>query len=159
MAPRRRAADEAPENRNAPLDETRDDLAFDGPAGLERERQGGGVLVVGHERAPGIDPRGGHVRFFERGGNDAAADDLADRRDRIERSRRGLSQDRDCRQHGPEVLEIARDEGCERGRPFSRGEHVHQIEVPGENAIDAGVHSVRPALRVGGQGEELIGCP
>ena len=57
-----------------------------------------------------------HVRFVERGGDDAAADDLADRRDRVERARRGLAQDRDRRQHGAEVVEIARDEGCERGR-------------------------------------------
>ena len=62
----------------------RQQLTLDRRPGLARQRQCRGVLVIGDQRLPRIDPRRGEARFVEGGSDDAAADDFADGGDRIQ---------------------------------------------------------------------------
>ncbi len=111
-----RGADVPADDRHEPGREVRRHLPLQGVAGLGGQWRGSRVLVVGDDRLARVDPRRIDAGGLKRARHDAAAEQLARRRDAVAGARRGLAQDRERRQHRAQLVDLLLDR---RDRPRS----------------------------------------
>ena len=119
------------------------------------------MLVVGDDGAARVDPFAGQPGVEQRGGDDARAEQLAHRRDDVERARRDLAQHRQRPDDGGQLVELLVDVRRERRDIAS----ARQGAAPWRDAARAAARRASSALsvfrgaRFRGDGEQRVGDP